>query len=84
VQGKAGGTRRISYEELKRAGVLRNDEVLAEPAVQELSLRLGRIGDEIHQAELRLSAQLAQIEKSIESLKDSQSVKRQQSDLRAA
>jgi hypothetical protein len=60
--GKSGRTRRIKHDELKRAGILRVEEVLAESAVQELSLRLSGLSAELQDVEARLSQHLARIE----------------------
>jgi excisionase family DNA binding protein len=60
--GKPGRTRRITHDELKRAGILRTEEVLAESAVQELSLRLRDLGAELRDVEARLSQQIGRVE----------------------
>lgn len=60
--GKRGRSRRISHDELKRAGVLRVDEVLAESAVQELSLQLSSLRGELRTLETRLCEKLGRIE----------------------
>lgn len=60
--GKTGRTRRISYDELKRAGLLRADELLAESAAQDLSLQVASLSTELRDVEVRLTQQLARIE----------------------
>jgi hypothetical protein len=83
--GKKGRTRRIPHDELKQAGLLKHDEILADTAVQDLGLRLTRMEDEIHETEIRLSAQLSRIEKSLAALLDAQSRDTEQSEeLKAA
>lgn len=83
--GKKGRTRRIPHDELKRAGLLKHEEILANSAVQDLGLRLTRMEDEIHETEIRLSAQLSRIEKSLAALLDAQSRNSAQSEeLKAA
>ena len=60
--GKPGRTRRITHDELKRAGILRTEGLLAESAAQELSLQLGDLATELQNVEARLSRQLTRIE----------------------
>ena len=60
--GKPGRTRRITHDELRRAGILRTEGLLAESAAQELSLQIGRLDAELHDMEMRLSRQLTKIE----------------------